>query len=323
MRVKRSILLLIIFMSSGILMVAQDKKTETFAQKMKNAFALPSPDLYVKSIEQQTNSVAIGKMMLKDTYLSPNEYLGYCMSYNYFAISPIEFSDSKRKEPKGSIFGNSPIVRHERLIDIVENDFRIASTNNKSNNRTMYLIDDDFRYSLLYGLIKSKFGDWYLGGGADINCGSVYNPANTNNPASLKVGFSFAASTLYTYILPFESIPARVILNGNISLAGCVFSPEFGESYYELFSLNNEFFRRIYFSNPKNLLKTNLKLSFDIPVLDMFNMNIGGYCNYYNSNINSINTEILTVGISLGITNFVQSVKGRRLFSSQEYKTPL
>lgn len=299
---------------------AQDK---TFTDRMKTAFSLPSPSLSVGSLEQKTNSISFGKMMLKDTYLSPNEYVGYYIGYNYIQIKPLELLDFENKEPKGSIFGNAPLVRHQRLIELLENNTRISSVSNRPQNKEMYFIDNDFRYSLLYAIFKSRYGDWYLGGGGDFNIGSIYNTSNTNNPASMKLGISLIGSTLYTYMLPVESIPIRMILNGNISLAGCMFSPEFGESYYELFSINKDFFRRIYFSHPKNLLKTNLKLSLDLPVLDWFNMNIGGFCNYYKSDINNISTEIFSVGVSLGITGFVQSVGGRKVFNSQEYKTPL
>lgn len=316
----------VLFISFAILLFsalsskAQDK---TFTDRMKTAFSLPSPSLSAGSLEQKTNSISFGKMMLKDTYLSPNEYVGYYIGYDYMQIKPLELSDSDNREPKGSIFGNAPLVRHQRLIELLENNIRISSASNKPQNKAMYFIDNDFKYSLLYALFKSRYGDWYLGGGGDFNIGAVYSMSNTNNPASMKLGISLMASTLYTYLLPVESVPIRMILNGNVSLAGCFFSPEFGESYYELFSLNNDFFKRIYFSHPKNLVKTNFKLSFDIPVLDVFNMNIGGFCNYYNSDINNIDTEILSVGVSLGITNFVQSVRGRKVFNSQKYKTPL
>lgn len=316
----------VLFISFAILLLfglSSKAQDTTFIDRMKTSFSLPSPSLYVGSLEQNTNSISFGKIMLKDTYLSPNEYVGYYVGYSYLQIKPLELFDSDNKEPKGSIFGNAPLVRHQRLIELLENNSRISSVSNRPQNKSMYFIDNDFKYSLLYAIFKSRYGDWYLGGGGDFNIGSVYSTGNTNNPASMKLGISLIASTLYTYMLPVESMPIRMILNGNMSLAGCFFSPEFGESYYELFSLNNDFFKRIYFSHPKNLIKTNLKLSLDLPVLDWFNMNIGGFCNYYNSDINNINTKILSVGVSLGITNFVQYVRGRKVFNSKKYKTPL
>lgn len=315
------ILILLLVCLSGV--NAQKSDTTTFVYKLKKAFALPEPCVYVSAIEQTTNSITFSPIMVKDEYVSPNEYSGLGVSFNHFSITPLTYQDKDKMEPKGSIFASSPVLKYSRFIRLLENNIRAAIMNNKSKNRSSYFIDNDLRLSFLYNLFKTKGGDLYVGSGIDFNIGTVYNASNSNNPASMKLSSSLLGSALYSYRVPVETFPMQIILNGNVSLLGATFSPEFGESYYEIFSINNNVLKRIYFSNFKNTIKANLRLTLDIPVFDVFNMSIGGFCNYYNCNINKLNTEILSAGVSLGITRFMQSVKGRKMFNSDEYKTPL
>lgn len=78
------------------------------------------------------------------------------------------------------------------------------------------------------------------GASADIGAGVLYLPRNSNNPASAKadLGISLAASLAY----PFRIGRLNVLVSDHVSLPtlSVFFSPEYGETYYEIYLGNHK-----------------------------------------------------------------------------------
>lgn len=163
--------------------------------------------------------LGMGRINTLDTYLSPEKYNGSELRY---------ISHTTRLKP-GKHFSTQ--LTHYGSI---------ATTEDRSGDGT--------RMSGLYTFSLSRHRDWWLFGGhwllqagwmADLNLGFNYDGRNTNNPAqarlSVQLGPSLAA--LYKTRVGKSNVVARYEVSA--PLAGLMFSPNYGQSYYEIFSLGN------------------------------------------------------------------------------------
>lgn len=104
------------------------------------------------------------------------------------------------------------------------------------------------------------------GGLMEMSGGFTYNTRGSNNPAQGRLGVSLAASVLAEYRFPLfrKAGAVRVQLDGQ--LAGVQFSPEYGQSYYEIFSLGHSS-GIIHFTHPGNCPSGRLSAEVTLPVL--------------------------------------------------------
>lgn len=104
------------------------------------------------------------------------------------------------------------------------------------------------------------------GGLMEMSGGGTYNSRGSNNPAQGRLGASLAASALAEYRFPLfkKQGTARVQIDGQ--LAGVQFSPEYGQSYYEIFSLGHNS-GIIHFTHPGNCPTVRLSAELALPVL--------------------------------------------------------
>ena len=163
--------------------------------------------------------LGIGHISTLDTYLSPEEYSGLEVRY---------ISQTARLRPG------------RRFTTYLTHYASMASTEDRSG--------DGSQMSGLYTLNLARRHDWQLADGrwvlqagwmGDLNLGFVYDGRNSNNPAqarlSLQLGPSLAA-LCHTHLGK-----AKLTCRYEVSapLLGLMFSPNYGQSYYEIFSLGH------------------------------------------------------------------------------------
>lgn len=71
----------------------------------------------------------------------------------------------------------------------------------------------------------------------EIGGGAVYNKRNSNNPANGRVYFDVKASAIAKYSVRLFNVPFLLRDQTSVPLLGVMFSPEYQQSYYEIFSL--------------------------------------------------------------------------------------
>ena len=96
-----------------------------------------------------------------------------------------------------------------------------------------------WNYGLHYNFpITSNF-KLLAGGLIDLNGGFVYNLRNGNNPAQARAYINLDASGMAIWDLRIKNYLISLRYQVNLPFAGIMFSPNYGQSYYEIFTLGN------------------------------------------------------------------------------------
>ena len=93
----------------------------------------------------------------------------------------------------------------------------------------------------------------------------IYIRRNSNNPAQAKAYGGLGASGMLIYKFHIARYPLTVRYQANLPLLGVMFSPEYGESYYEIFSLGNGG-RNVVFTSLHNNPSLRQLVTLDFPI---------------------------------------------------------
>ena len=141
--------------------------------------------------------------------------------------------------------------------------------------------------------------------------GALYNPANGNNPVSAKLRTAIAATGMAIYHFPVRRKDWTVRYQIDIPLAGVMFAPQFGQSYYEIFGLGHTK-GIVAFTHPFNNPSWRHTLSLDIPMRmkrHSATMRISYTADIYQSNINSTRCHIYRNTLTFGFARTIFKIK--------------
>ncbi len=159
----------------------------------------------------------LGPINLYETYLSPIEYSGTQLHV---------LRESSRLT---TLFDGN--VSRQTLF---QGD--IALADNPTETATYMAGMLNWNYALHYRLPIPVEGFLLcIGPMVQAHGGFIYNTRNGNNPAQAKLSASLAASVSVSY--RFNRLPLSLRYQGDIPLVGAAFSPQYQQSYYEIFSL--------------------------------------------------------------------------------------
>ena len=123
----------------------------------------------------------------------------------------------------------------------------------------------------------------------DANGGFVYNLRNSNNPASARAYVNLDASGMAIWHLKIKRYPMVLRYQVNLPVIGLMFSPHYGQSYYEIFSLGNSG-GVIQFTSLHNQPSLRQMLSVDLPI-GYTKMRFSYLADLQQSNVNGIKTH--------------------------------
>lgn len=141
--------------------------------------------------------------------------------------------------------------------------------------------------------------------------GALYIPNNGNNPVSLKLRTALAATGMAIYHFPVKGKDWVARYQIDIPLAGVMFAPEFGQSYYEIFN-EKKSDGTVAFSNPFNCPSWKHTLSLDIPIRykrHSTTLRISYVADFYQSEINDIRCHIYRHAFTFGFVKTILKVK--------------
>ncbi|MDD4778311.1 MAG: DUF3316 domain-containing protein [Fermentimonas sp.] len=243
----------------------------------------------IKSVRpvNQSTLVGIGKAFLDDSYLSPITYEGIAISLIHDRL-------------KGSsIFGSKGLIH---------NQFRIqtAITKNPTSSSSEYWGSLYYSLNGYYPIFNSDNLRLFGGGGTEASLGGIYNVRNTNNPGSLKtyINLNLSAMALYNW----RNLTFRWQLS--TPFAGMFFSPEYGHSYYEIFTLGNNK-GTVHYGSFHNQVALRNYFTIDIPVRNV-TIRTGYLWDYYSTDVNELITKTNVHQFLLGLAFESLYVGGKR-----------
>ena len=250
--------------------------------------------------------IGIGPSNILDTYLSPEHYNGF----------ELRFIDQAE--------------RHKITTSSTPSSMGLCYSPESSNWTTTLTHQAQISYSkprsedanYLYGLysfILARQRHWHLmgnrlelkaGAQGEIGGGFLYNTRNGNNPAQARAYLNIAPNASARYLFNIRKMRAAVQYEVALPLLGVLFSPNYGQSYYELFSKGN-YDHNIVFTTPFNAPTLRQMLSFDFTVKDHI-FRIGYLGDFQQAKVNSLKYHAYSHLIILGYVHRFQIQKIRQ-----------
>jgi len=181
-----------------------------------------------------------------DSYLSPNNYMGI----------ELDFLNEKWRRS----------ARRDNLFLQSMYDSSIGLTESGSTSMT-FVANEVYSDAWAWRVARLGVVDFYAGPELQTRVGIVYNMRNSNNPANLKLGFHVGGMGMAEVRYRILHIPARTSYQLDFPLVGAVFSPQYTQSYYEIFTLKH-YAGTVHFVSPFNGFSLRRILTTDLTIRD-------------------------------------------------------
>ena len=233
-------------------------------------------------------TLGVGLTNVYDSYLSPLEYTG-------LEIRAQRETFRRTKKFDGNLYVQTLLNVHA------------SSADSPAGNANMYegLLSWDLNY--LYKFQLSPKLRILAGPSLDLNGGVIYNERNSNNPAQAKVSAHVAASGLLLY--DFHMLRRDFLLRYQLTLPlfGVMFSPEYGESYYEIFELQHSG-HNVCLTTPFSAPCLRQTLSLDFPVKQTV-LRISYIGDIQQSHVNNLKSHVWSHALLVGFVKNFQLIK--------------
>ncbi len=223
--------------------------------------------------------IGIGTVNILDTYLSPENYTGTEIRYVSITSKPSRWNRLRQR------------IIHQGDVSV--------SHNHADNNNEMAGFYN-FQYGLTHGWMLTEDLYAWVGGSVDATLGFVYNMRNSNNPAQAKVALNLAPMAGLTYKFSIKHRPFSLNYEATAPLCGLMFSPNYGQSYYEIFNRGNYDHNIV----PTTLISTpSLRqlLTLEFPLLRR-KFRIGYLGDYQQAKVNHLKYHNYTHALVVGMT---------------------
>ncbi len=225
-----------------------------------------------------------------DTYLSPAEYTGPELRLMRESMRMTKWMN-----------GN---VSRQTLFQA-----NVSLTENRAGTGSTMAGMVNWNYALHYQFRLSESLKILAGPMLDLNGGFVYNMRNSNNPAQAKAYANLAASGMVIYRFRIGNYPLVARYQANLPLMGIMFSPEYGESYYEIFSLKHGG-KNVLFTSLHNQPSLRQLLTVDFPISTV-NMRFGYICDIQQAKVNHLKSHTWSHAFMLGFVQNFYVFKGK------------
>jgi len=249
--------------------------------------AVPPPSLKTNN----TITASIGSARMYDTYLSPLEYKGFDIRLMY-------------EQMRRTTWFNYRFYKQQ----VLELDF--AKGDNPAKNASEYWALLSYRLGGHYRLYNTDVFRLGVGGFWDINAGVLYNERNGNNPATARGYTNLNLSVIASYKLKWFAVRWQL----DTPFMGMLFSPRYGQSYYEL-SLGNTV-EIVNFTSFHNQRALRSYLTVDIPI-NKYTIRVGYLGSWYQTKVHDIQTHHYTNSFVIGFP--MEGVKRSRSKAENNY----
>lgn len=242
-----------------------------------------------------------GTSHLADTYLTPLHYRGTHLGFAYERTQAMAF-DPQRWVMQLSIGLGGNIDE------------------NPARNAKMVSMDVNARWGMMRRWRIPARITLGVGPAISANGGCLYLNRNGNNPASAKAAATIGAIGYAAWTHRIWRVPFTLRYQAHLPVAGCFFSPDYGELYYQIYmgdhgGLVHAAWWGSYF-RLDNLLTADLHLG-------ATTLRIGYRCDIFSSKVNHLVTRDISHSLVLGVaTEWLSlSYKSRQRHDSSRIAT--
>jgi hypothetical protein len=228
----------------------------------------------------RSTMAGIGATSVYDSYLSPLKYSGVSFFLTSEQMNLTRFADGK--------------IIAQQLLSL-----EFAKTYNPAQTAFAYSGLLQYDFGMFYRFFPARNFSVFAGTQADALLGFIYNSRNSNNPATGKAHLNLNLSAMASYSFRINKIPVRLSDQVSLPFVGAMYSPEFGQSYYEMY--DGEWKHLIHLSSFHNFLFFKNFLSAEISVAKT-TFRVGYLHSFYQTRINSLDAQMISNAFFIGIS---------------------
>lgn len=266
--------------------------------------ALPAIGQTDKSDEpwsvNEATLVGAGGYNLRDSYLSDLKYTGWGVRVMNERMKITRLADYR--------------ISRQQIIAV-----DVSSTNNPAENTSDLAGFVDYTLGYHYRFAPLPNLKLLAGASSHFMGGFIYNTRNSNNPASAKMDIDLNISAIAIYNLEIGNYPITFRYQLEMPFVGALFSPHYGQSYFEIFNQGNTS-GIVQFSSFHNKLAIKNYITVDFPV-SSFTLRVGYLNSSYRLDVSNIESHIISNSFVIGIVKEFVAFGGKRLKNTHQYKS--
>ena len=234
-----------------------------------------------EKIITSSRMVGIGGTNILDTYLSEEHFRGFGLSF----LATVE------RHREGRHW--STLMEHEANLSTTKDR---AESHQELEGAYNFYWGKLYRWQLLDNRLTLQAGAL-----ANVSLGFIYNTSNSNNPAQARAHLNVMPTGVasYKFRLFKKQMVARYELN--LPLVGIQFSPNYGQSYYEIFNRGN-YDHNVVPTTFVSAPEWRQQLTIDAALSRSFTLRIGYLGNIQQSKVNELRQHVWTHRFLIGFT---------------------
>lgn len=235
------------------------------------------------SLRSHAFSLGVGSSHQLDTYLSPQNYDGVQVSLLRETLRMTRLAK-----------------HHISFQTLWQGAFSHTSNATKTTNDLGGMISYDAFWH--YNWTPTSSLRLMAGAGVGGELGFLYNAHGGNNPAQGRLTIDLSASAMAIYKFRLGKQPFALRYQLSMPVMGVMFSPQFGQSYYEISQgyLNHN----VCFSHPANAFSLWQQLTLDITLGKRAVLRTGYLCDIKQSHVNNIKVHNRSHSFLIGYVRY-------------------